>query len=134
MDAPEACPWYGQIVAIDDPGFYVTALSDPAEPGERISFFIMYWYADPAEAADFELPATAEGVTIGSSAADVLDAYPGATEVTFDDISRGPRTQIVAQTSPSTTYNFDISEGVVTEISWGEGLSGGGPNGDLCGL
>jgi len=131
---PEQCPWYGQLIAQDDPGFYVTALSDPSAPGERINFFILYWYADPAEAASFEMPRTAEDITIGSTVAEVLDAYPDATEVTFDDIARGTRTQIIAPTGPDTTYNFDISEGVVTEISWGEGLAQGGPNGDLCAL
>jgi hypothetical protein len=134
ITAPEQCPWYGQLVAQDDPGFYVTALSDPSDPGARISFFIMYWYADPADAASYEMPRTAEGITIGSTADEVLTAYPTSTEVKFDDIARGPRTQIVAPTGADTTYNFDIVDGVVTEISWGEGLADGGPNGDLCAL
>jgi hypothetical protein len=97
-------------------------------------FFVLKWFADPADAASYEMPATAEGITIGSSAADVLAAYPDATEVSFDDISRGPRKQLVAPTSDTTSYNFDIADGVVTEISWGTGLSEGGPNGELCAL
>ena len=134
ITAPEQCPWYGQLVAQDDPGFYVTALSDPSDPGARISFFIMYWFADPADAASFEMPRTAEGITIGSTADEVMAAYPTANEVTFDDIARGSRTQLVVPTSATTTYNFDVVDGVVTEISWGEGLGEGGPNGDLCAL
>lgn len=134
VTAPEQCPWYGQLVTQDDPGFYVTALSDPSAPGERISFFILYWFPDPSEAASFEMPRTAEDITIGSTAAEVLDAYPTAAEIDFDDIARGPRHQIVVPTSDTTTYNFDITDGVVSEISWGEGLAEGGPNGDLCAL
>jgi hypothetical protein len=134
VTAPEQCPWYGQLVAQDDPGFYVTALSDPSDPGARINFFILYWFADPADAASFEMPSTAEGITIGSTTDEVMAAYPTASEVTFDDIARGSRTQLVVPTSATTTYNFDVVDGVVTEISWGEGLSEGGPNGDLCAL
>lgn len=134
ITSPDACPWYGQLVAQDDPGFYVSALSDPADPGASIEFFVLYWFADPADAASYEMPATAEGITIGSSAADVVAAYPAATELTFDDIARGSRTQVIAPTSESTSYNFDIVDGVVTEISWGENLTEGGPNGDLCGI
>lgn len=134
VNAPEQCPWYGQLVEQPDPGFFVTALSDPEDPGARIKFFILYWFADPAAASSYEMPATAEGITIGSTVQQVLAAYPNATEVVFSDIARGPRNQIVVPTSDTTTYNFDIADGVVTEISWGEGLSEGGPNGDLCAL
>ncbi|MGC4175695.1 hypothetical protein [Demequina sp.] len=134
VTAPESCPWYGQIVAQDDPGFYVTALSDPSDPGGRINFFIMYWYADPADAASYEMPRTAEGITVGSTVDEVMAAYPTASEVSFDDIARGARTQLIVPTSESTSYNFDIVDGVVTEVSWGEGLMDGGPNGDLCGI
>src|SRR4029079_5030025 len=104
------------------------------DPGASINFFIMYWYGDPADAASFEMPRTAEGITIGSTADEVSAAYPTASEVTFDDLARGPRTQLVVPTTADTTYNFDVVDGVVTEISWGEGLSEGGPNGDLCAL
>jgi len=134
ITSPEQCPWYGQLVAQDDPGFYVTALSDPSAPGEEISFFILYWFAEPEAAASFEMPRTAEGITIGSTVDEVMAAYPTATEVTFDDIARGSRKQLVVPTSADTTYNFDVPDGVVTEISWGKGLSEGGPNGDLCAL
>lgn len=134
LTAPEVCPWAGDLVAIDDPGLYVIAYSDPEDPGAYINFFVLRWFADPADAASFEMPRTAEGITIGSSAADVLDAYPVANEIEFDDIARGPRLQIVVETTDTTTYNFDIVDGVVTEISWGENLDQGGPNGDLCAL
>ena len=61
-------------------------------------------------------------------------AVSSATEVAFDDIARGPRTQIIVPISDTTTYNFDIVDGLVTEVSWGENLGEGGPNGDLCAL
>jgi len=134
VTSPEQCPWYGQLVQMEDPGFYVTALSDPGSPGASIGFFVMYWFGDPLDAPSWEIPTTAEGISIGSSAAAVKAAYPAATEVSFDDLARGPRTQLVVPTGPATTYNFDIVDGVVTEMSWGEGLSAGGPNGDLCAL
>ena len=119
---------------MDDLGFYVTALSDPSAPGDSIRFFIMYWFGDPLDAPSYEIPTTAEGISVGSSAAAVKAAYPSATEVSFDDMARGPRTQLVVSTSDTTSYNFDIVDGVVTEVSWGEGLGAGGPNGDLCAL
>jgi len=130
----ESCPWYGTIVADDSVGFYVSAISGLETPGDSIGFFVMSWFNDPAEASSLDMPSTAEGITIGSSAADVLDAYPTATEVSFDDISRGPRTQLVVSTGDDTSYNFDITDGLVNEISWGYGIAEGGPNGELCAL
>ena len=128
------CPWAGDLVAIDDPGLYVVAYSDLEPAGDYIRYFVMRWFADPADAASYEMPRTAEGITIGSTSAEVDAAYPDGTEVTFDDISRGSRTQIVVPTTATTTYNFDIVDGVVTEVSWGEHLEEGGPNGDQCAL
>ena len=49
----------------------------------------------PQPPRDTTFPATPEGITIGSTRAAVLAAYPSATEVSFNDTSRGPRTQIV---------------------------------------
>jgi hypothetical protein len=134
LTVPEACPWVGELVAIDDPGLFVSAYSDPEDAGAYIDFFVMRWFGHPADATSFEMPSTAEGITIGATQAEVLAAYPDATEVEFDDLARGPRTQIVVPTSPTTTYNFDIMDGVVIEVSWGENLDMGGPNGDLCAL
>jgi hypothetical protein len=134
LNAPEMCPWAGELVAIDDPGFYVFAYSDVDTPGEYIRYFVMHWFGDPADAASYEVPRTPEGITIGSTVAEVSAAYPDATEVTFEDIARGTRTQLVVRTTPTTTYNFDVFEGVVNEVSWGENIGEGGPNGDQCAL
>jgi len=134
LTVPEICPWIAEIVAMDDPGFYVTAYSDNENPGDYIFMFTLRWFADPAEAASFEMPRTAEGITIGSTTAEVLAAYPAGTEIVFDDISRGPRNQIIVPTTATTTYNFDVVDDVVVEISWGEHLENGGPYGDTCAL
>lgn len=130
----EPCPWYGQIIADDSTGFYVSAISDPEAPGESIWLFVMSWLGETGQAGEYGLPATPEGISIGSTATEVLDAYPGASEVTWDDISRGPRTQIVAKNAPDLSYNFDLLDGVVYEISWGNGITEGGPRGELCAL
>ncbi len=128
------CPWYASPVADDSLGYYVNVLKSGDGASDTIYLFILRWFSDPATATGYDLPATPEGITIGSTRAATLAAYPTATEVSFDDMARGPRTQIVVPTGPDTTYNFDITDGVVTEISWGTGLSAGGPNGDLCAL
>ncbi len=130
----EQCPWYSTIVADDDLGYYVAALKQGDGASDTISLFILRWFSDPKTAKDYDLPATPEGITIGSTADEVLSAYPTAHEVRFNDIARGPRTQIVVPTGATTTYNFDITDLRVNEISWGENISEGGPNGDLCAL
>jgi hypothetical protein len=130
----EQCPWYAPIVSDDELGFYIIAVTQDADAAGTISFFILRWFSDPTGAADADVPATPEGITIGSTADEVLAAYPAAQEITFDDMARGPRTQLVVPTGDSTTYNFDITDLRVSEISWGEDLGTGGPRGDLCAL
>lgn len=134
VTAGEPCPWYGTITADDELGYYGITVTPTETPGDGIFLFILRWFSEPADAAAYDLPATAEGITIGSSVKDVLAAYPAGTEVTFDDISRGVRTQIVVPTGADTSYNFDIADGVVTEIAWGNQIMDGGPNGELCAL
>ena len=128
------CPWFSTVVADDKLGYYVNVVQGTQDANGTISLFMVKWFGDPADAASYEMPATAEGITIGSTKAEVLAAYPTATEVSFDDISRGPRKQLVVPTGDGTTYNFDITNKLVSEISWGEGLADGGPNGELCAL
>ena len=130
----ESCPWYGQIVADDELGFYVGAVTDPEAPGESIWLFTMQWLGDPAAAGSFEMPATPEGITIGASVANVSAAYPDATEVFFDDMARGERHQFVVDNGDDLSYNFDIIDDVVTEVTWGIGIGEGGPNNELCAL
>ena len=130
----EQCPWYATIVGDDDLGFYINAVQGGQEADGTITFFMVKWFGNPADAASYEMPRTPEGITIGSTRAEVLDAYPTASEIEFEDIARGMREQLVVTTGDTTTYNFDIVDKTVTEISWGEGLANGGPNGDLCAL
>lgn len=130
----DACPWYGQIVADDELGFYVSAVSYPEEPGEYIWVFSLVWLGEPEAAASYEMPATPEGITVGSTATNVLYAYPDAREIFFDDPNRGERLQIVVDNGDDLSYNFDIQEDVVNEITWGIGIGEGGPRGELCGI
>ena len=128
------CPWFATPISDDGLGYYVNVVKRGEDPSGAIYLFMLKWFADPATAASHDLPATPEGITIGSTQAAVLAAYPSAADVSFNDASRGLRTQMVVSTGDDTTYNFDIAEGLVTEISWGTGLAAGGPNGDICAL
>lgn len=129
----EFCPWLAPIVAIDDPGFYVDAVTDPSAPGAEIFLFRMAWYADAAAAASFELPRTAEGISVGSGTAEVLAAYPAGVLVDVDDMALGPRQQIIAPVTDQYTYVFDVTDGYVSFMYWGEGISSGA-TAELCAL
>lgn len=128
-----ACPWYATVVAISDPGFYVAAVSRIEDPGNAIFMFRMTWQSDQASAVAFDAPATPADITVGSTTAQVNTAYPGATVVSLNDPARGPRTQIVVDESEDTSFVFDVTDGFVTDIYWGTGLSQG-VNGELCAL
>ena len=130
----EVCPWYGQIVADDELGFFVSAISYPEEPGEFIWVFSLVWLGDPASALSYEMPATAEGISVGSTIDNVKHAYPDAREIFFDDPSRGERHQIVVDNGDDLSFNFDLQDDVVSEITWGIGIGDGGPRGELCAL
>jgi hypothetical protein len=129
----EFCPWITQIVAQDDPGLYVEAVSDPGAPGDDIFMFRMTWLADPATASSYEMPRTAEGITIGSTSAEVLAAYPVGSSIVFDDMALGPRDQIVVPVTSEYTYVFDVTDGLVNTMYWGENLSAGA-TAELCAL
>lgn len=122
-----SCPWVATIVASGD--LYISAISDPAAPGDEILFFHAIYYEDPAAAV--EVPTTAEGITIGSSGPEVYGAYPSAFENAFEDVSRGPRTQIVVPGPAGMGLVFDLRDGLVWEITWGEGLDDG-VSGEFC--
>lgn len=133
VEGEAMCPWYSNIVAEDSVGLYITALSPYETPGSEIWFFRMQWLNDPTLATTYEMPATQEGITIGSTEADLLAAYPTATSVSFDDYARGPRDQRLVSGSAGNTYVFDIIDGLVTEITWGQRLEGGA-QGEYCAL
>ena len=128
-----ACPWYATLLAISDPGLYVAAVSNVEDPGKAIFMFRMTWQSDQASAVAFDAPATPADITVGSTTAKVNAAYPGATVVNLNDPARGPRTQIVVGEPEGTSFVFDVTDGFVTDIYWGTGLSQGA-SGELCAL
>ncbi len=129
-----SCPWYATIDSDEGLGWYVSALSNNEDPGTQIWFFKMQWILTPASnAASHDLPATPKGITIGSTEADMMAAYPSAVTMLIDDISRGQRDERVVAEPDGNTYVFDIVDGYVSEITWGQHLSNG-QNGELCAL
>lgn len=129
---PEAiCPWVAEVVAADP--LYLQAISDPEDPTGPIRLFRMIYLADPETAPPHEVPATAEGVSIGSSVADVVAAYAHARQVVHDDPSRGTREQYVVDDGANHWLVFDIVGEVVSEMTWGIDLPGG-IAGELCAL
>jgi hypothetical protein len=127
------CPWVAPIVQQDDPGMYIEAISDPGAPGDDIFMFRFSWLADPASASSYEVPRTAENITIGSTAAEVLAAYPVGSTIVFDDMAIGPRDQIVVPVTSEYSYVFDVTGGLVNTMYWGESLSAGA-TAELCAL
>jgi hypothetical protein len=128
-----SCPWVADIVADDASGFYVTALSPVDAPGSAITFFRMAWLNDPATASSYEMPGTAEDITIGSTLAQLKAAYPSATEYKIDDYARGPRDEWVVLGPDGNNYIFDIQDGLVSELNWGQ-VQSTGIQGEYCAL
>lgn len=128
-----SCPWYATVLAIDNPGLYVGAVTRVDDPGAAIFMFRMTWQSDQATAVAFDAPATPADITVGSTTAQVKAAYPQGKVITFEDLARGPRTQIVVAQPEDTSFVFDVSDGFVTDIYWGTGLSNGA-NGEICAL
>lgn len=127
------CPWYAEVLAVDDPGLYVAAVTFPENPGDEIFLFRMIWIGDPADAASFAAPATQQGISVGSTTAQVNAAYPSATGVTLDDPSRGTRNQLVVAGADGTSLVFDVTSGRVDSMYWGDRISNGAA-GELCAL
>jgi hypothetical protein len=128
-----ACPWVAEIVSDDGLGLYVTAMSSYDDPGASITFFRMAWLNDPAAAASYEMPGTPEGITIGSTLAQLQAAYPSATHYAIDDYARGPRDEWVVLGPAGNEYIFDVIDGLVSEVNWGQ-LQPGGIQGEYCAL
>lgn len=127
------CPWYAEVLSVDDPGLYVAAVTYPDNPGGEIFLFRMIWIGDPVDAVAFEAPATQEGISVGSTTAAVTAAYPSATAVTVDDPSRGPRDQLVVAGPAENSLVFDVTSGRVDTLYWGKRISTGAA-GELCAL
>lgn len=127
------CPWYAELLAVDDPGLYVAAVTEPDNPGADIFLFRMIWLGDPADAASFAAPETQQGISVGSTTAEVNAAYPSATTVAIDDPARGPRNQLVVSGPGGNSLVFDVTSGHVDAMYWGERISQGAA-GELCAL
>jgi len=128
-----SCPWYADIIADDASGFYVSALSPVESPGSQINFFRMEWLNDPATASSYEMPTTGAGITIGSTLAQMQAAYPSATHYAIDDMSRGHRDEWVVLGPSGNEYIFDVTAGLVSEVTWGQ-LQPTGIQGEYCAL
>ena len=126
------CPWFANIVVDDPVGLYVGTVSPIEAAGSEIWFFRMLWLDDPA-LAPADLPSTVEGITIGSTEAEVVAAYPSAVLTTVDDIARGTRTFYLVPGPNDLTLIFDVQSGLVSEITWGKRLTYG-PPGEVCAL
>jgi hypothetical protein len=128
-----ACPWVAEIASDDGIGLYVTAMSSYDDPGASINFFRLAWLNDPAAAGSYEMPATHEGITIGSTLAQLQAAYPSATHYEIDDYARGMRDEWVVLGTGGNEYIFDVVDGLVSEINWGQ-LQPTGIQGEYCAL
>ncbi len=93
----------------------------------------MAWLNDPATASQYEMPATAEGITIGSTLAQLQAAYPSATHYAINDYARGPRDEWVVLGPNGNEYIFDVTAGLVSELNWGQ-LQPTGMQGEYCSL
>jgi hypothetical protein len=127
------CPWYSTLGAMSDYGFYVGAMTRPDDPGADIYLFRMRWAGTPADVAAFDPPATAAGISLGSTIAEITAAYPAASAVVVNDMARGPRNHLLVTGPSGGTYDFDVTEGYVTDMYWGMNIPQG-VNGELCSL
>jgi hypothetical protein len=128
-----ACPWYSTVGEMSDYGFHVGAMTRPDAPGADIYLFRMTWEGTPADVAAFDPPATAANISVGSTIAEVTAAYPDAAAVVVDDLVRGPRNHLLVTGPSGGTYDFDVTDGSVTDMYWGMSIPQG-VNGELCAL
>ncbi|WP_062134375.1 hypothetical protein [Demequina aestuarii] len=124
-----SCPWHADIVSATP--LVISAVTSRDEPGQQILALRVAYLADLAGLDPWEIPRTAEAVGIGSTREAVRAAYPGAEERTVEDPERGPRDQMIAPQGAGLAYVFDVTDGLVSEMTWGIGLDHG-VTGDLC--
>lgn len=128
-----ACPWLADVLAVEDRGLFISAITDPQAPSENIRMFRMTWTGDLDDARTFDAPKTAEGISVGSTRAAVVAAYPDASVVTVDDPALGEREQVVVSGGDGTAIAFDVTDGAVSAVYWGRGIQSGSVS-ELCAL
>lgn len=111
------CPWYAEVETYGE-GASTYAFTDPEGVDPGISFF----YTQDLIGGTPGLPLTAEGIGVGSTAAEVLAAYPDAVVDSFEDISVGLLTRITVDDAASgSKIVFAITDGspAVNLVQWG---------------
>lgn len=115
----DACPHYGAIWLTDIATTY--AFTNASNPGSGITFF--YTNAFLGSPGD-PWPRNAEGVGIGSTQAEILAAYPGATTAVVSDLGAGDITVVTVEDPDSDSkYVFGFYAGSSTAdlLQWGPG-------------
>lgn len=122
LNGYEECPHYGDVWGTV--GSSVTAYIHPLTPSDGVTFFYMlesYLGSD-------HYPRNAEGIGIGSTVAEVLAAYPGAVQATFEDMGAGTlETITVSDPNSDSKYVFAAYPGhpVISLMQWGPGAGNG---------
>lgn len=127
----DGCPYYAPVWQTELA--VTTAFTDSENPGGGVSFF--YTNILLAQPSD-PFPRNAEGIGIGSTQAEVLAAYPSATQEDITDLGAGPIHSITVEDPHSDAkYVFGITEGAtsVDLLQWGDGDAAGRQWSHLCG-
>src|SRR5690606_13721183 len=113
----EDCPHYGAVWNTELATTY--AFTDPDSPAGGVTFFYTNRFLAP-DGSPF--PRNAEGVGVGSTQAEVLAAYPGATVGVHEDLGAGLLSVItVDDADTDSKYVFAFYEGSTTVdlLQWG---------------
>lgn len=130
----DICPWNATItVPGQDPNIYVTWFSSPSNPAGPARVFLMSGDTTPGVIVN---PITNdEGIGIGTSATDVLAAYPGSHIETSDDEAWGTVNEIrVDDPDSDARYYFWVESptGPVYRVQWGFFPTDSSLRGHLC--
>ena len=121
------CPWLADVtVPGQDPNIYLSWESEAFDPPGPTHTFIIS--GDVAAVATFDSPLNAEGIGVGSTAAEVLAQYPDAVSFTNDFTAFGTLTQIRVDAPHSgDRYYFwiDPATNRVFRIEFGEFFTDG---------